>query len=36
MKHDYLIEFLLKKVREILRDARGSHRQISDELAVKM
>jgi hypothetical protein len=35
MKHDYLIEFLLKKVGEILCDARGPHRKISDELAVK-
>ena len=35
MKHEHLIEFLLKKVGEILCDARGRHRKISDELAVK-
>ena len=31
----YLLEFLLTKVGEILCDARGRHRKISDELAVK-
>jgi hypothetical protein len=35
MNHDYLVEFLLKKVGEIVCDARGPHRNISDELAVK-
>jgi hypothetical protein len=35
MRHEHLIEFLIKKVGAILYGARGPHRQISDELAVK-
>jgi len=35
MKNQYLMDFLFKKIREIVCDARGPHRKISDELAVK-
>jgi hypothetical protein len=35
MKNDYLVNFLFKKVREIICDARDPNRKISDELAIK-
>ena len=35
MKHELVIELLLKKVREVLSAARGPNRTISDELAVQ-
>jgi len=35
MKNEYLMDFLFKKIGEIVRDARGPNRKISDELAIK-